>query len=81
MPERIIKILNVMDVPSTTPERMGKFDRMFVYMIGAEGSFITTIHRELLEGKTEAEQMKIIKEQILKERGEIARWVGKEIPV
>lgn len=79
--EAKIKILNVMDVPSTTTDRLGKFDRIFTYMLNAEGAFITTIHREELEGKTESQAMEIIKKTILRERGEVEKWRGKEIPL
>ncbi len=70
-----------MDVPSTDEKRLGKFDRIFTYMIGAEGAFITTVPREEIGNKTEAQVSELLKKKILAERGEITKWIGKEIAV
>jgi len=74
-----IKILDMRKVPSMEPERLGKQDVIFTYMLGAEGPFTTTIPYEQIAGKPVAEQNRIVKQIILKEHEERLAWQGREL--
>ena len=80
-PPTEIDIRDFRKLPSMVAERMGKFDILFSYFIGAEGPFTITLPAEAIEGKTEVEQDRIVREAIMREQGERLRWVGRKIKI
>jgi len=76
-----IRIIDRVRVPSPDPARIGKFDYMVTYMDEALRAGVVTIHAELLDGKPDAEQERIIAAAAKKEVTERAKWAGREISI
>jgi len=76
-----IRIIDRVRVPSPDPLRIGKFDYMVTYMDEAMRAGVVTIHAELLDGKVDADQERIIAAAAKKEVVERAKWAGREIPI
>ena len=74
-----IKIIDMRKAPSLVPERLGKLDVHFTYMIGAEGPFMISVPAEDLQGKTFEEQKHIVRSMVEKEHAERLRWKGTTI--
>jgi len=76
-----IRIIDRVRVPSPDPARVGKFDYMVTYMDPAMRAGVITLHAELLDGKPEAEQERVIAQAAKAEVTERARWAGREIAI
>jgi hypothetical protein len=76
-----IRIIDRVRVPSPDPTRIGKFDYMVTYMDPAMRAGVVTIHAELLDGKPDSEQERIIANAIKAEVAERTKWAGREISV
>ena len=71
-----IRIIDMRRAPSLKPDRMGKNDTHFTYMLGAEGPFLITVPEEDLLGRGFDEQKSVVRERILKEQEERLKWRG-----
>ena len=76
-----IRIIDRVRVPSPDPARVGKFDYMITYMDEAMRAGVVTIHAELLDGKPDADQEKIIAMAAKKVVTERQKWAGREIGI
>jgi len=76
-----IRIIDRVRVPSPDPTRIGKFDYMVTYMDEALRAGVVTIHAELLDGKPDADQERLIGQAAKKEVTERAKWAGREISI
>ena len=76
-----IRIIDRVRVPSPDPLRIGKFDYMVTYMDEAMRAGVVTIHAELLDGKPDAEQARVIATAAKKEVTERKKWAGREISI
>jgi hypothetical protein len=76
-----IRIIDRVRVPSPDPTRIGKFDYMVTYMDPAMRAGVVTIHAELVDGKPDSEQERIIANAIKAEVAERTKWAGREISV
>jgi len=76
-----IRIIDRVKVPSPDPARVGKFDYMITYMDEAMRAGVLTIQAELLDGKPDAEQERLIGLAAKKEVTERAKWAGREIGI
>jgi len=69
-----VKILDVREIPSGDPERVGLLDMLVTYQLDAFRTYVTTIPKEeFTEDK--------LREKIRAELAEKEAWVGKEITV
>jgi len=73
-----VKILSVLDVPSTREGRAGKIDRIFSYVIEGVGTFTTVVAKEDFEGKPFETQLEMLKSLIKREHQERIKWIGQE---
>jgi len=69
-----VKILDIRDVPSTEPDRLGKLDRLVTYQVGPGQVYMIRIPLEEFSEER-------LKEEIKKDLEERKRWVGKEIEI
>jgi len=76
-----IRIIDRVRVPSPDPARIGKFDYMVTYMDEALRAGVVTINAELLDGKPDADQERLIAQAAKKEVTERAKWAGREISI
>jgi len=76
-----VRIIDRVKVPSPDPARIGKFDYLITYLDEAMRAGVVTISAELLDGKPDAEQERIIAERISAEIRERTRWAGREIAI
>jgi hypothetical protein len=76
-----VRIIDRVKVPSPDPNRIGKFDYMITYVDEVMRAGIVTIWAELLDGKSDSEQERLIAERIRREIEERAKWTGREISV
>jgi len=76
-----IRIIDRVRVPSPDPTRIGKFDYMVTYMDEGMRAGVVTIHAELIDGKPDADQERVIAAAAKKEVTERAKWAGREIPI
>ena len=76
-----IRIIDRVRVPSPDPLRIGKFDYMVTYMDEAMRAGVVTIHAELLDGKPDAEQERVIALAAKKEVMERRKWAGRELSI
>ena len=76
-----IRIIDRVRVPSPDPLRIGKFDYMVTYMDEAMRAGVVTIHAELLDGKPDAEQERVIAAAAKKEVMERRKWAGRELAI
>jgi hypothetical protein len=80
-PERRIKIVDMFEIPSAEPNRLGKYDVIITYQDEAMRARTITIPREELEGKSPEERLRIIANAIKRKEEERLAIVGKEILV
>ena len=76
-----IRIIDRVRVPSPDPTRIGKFDYMVTYMDQAMRAGVVTLHAELIDGKPDAEQERVIAAAAKREVTERAKWAGREISI
>lgn len=76
-----VRIIDRVRIPSPDVTRVGKFDYMITYMDDAMRAGVITLHGELIDGKPDAEQVRIIAEAAKREVSERAKWSGREIPI
>jgi hypothetical protein len=76
-----VRIIDRVKVPSPDPGRVGKFDYMVTYIDEAMRAGVVTMWAELLDGKSEVDQERIIAERIKAEIAERVKWTGREISV
>ena len=76
-----IRIIDRVRVPSPDPARIGKFDYMVTYMDEALRAGVVTVNAELLDGKPDEEQARVIGLVAKKEVLERRKWAGREIPI
>jgi len=76
-----IRIIDRVRVPSPDPARIGKFDYMVTYMDEAMRAGVITIHAELLDGKADADQERLIALAAKREVEERRKWAGREIAI
>lgn len=69
-----VKIMSMQRLPSADPQRLGKYDRLFVVQVAAGNSLVVRVPDE---GFDQAALQAAIKAE-LQERG---KWVGREIEV
>jgi hypothetical protein len=76
-----VRIIDRVKVPSPDPGRVGKFDYMITYIDEVMRAGVVTMWAELLDGKPDAEQERLIAERIKAEIAERTKWAGREISV
>jgi len=76
-----IRIIDRVRVPSPDPARIGKFDYMVTYMDAAMRAGVVTIHAELLDGKADVDQERLIAQAAKREVEERQKWAGREIAI
>ena len=76
-----IRIIDRVRVPSPDPTRIGKFDYMVTYMDEAMRAGVVTIHAELLDGKPDEDQARVIALAAKREVEERRKWAGRELPI
>ena len=76
-----IRIIDRVRVPSPDPTRIGKFDYMVTYMDEAMRAGVVTINAELIDGKPDEEQIRVIAAATKHEVEERQKWAGREIPI
>lgn len=69
-----VKILDMREVPSGEPERIGKYDYIITYQIDPLRTFIVTVPKE------EYSEEKL-REAIRKAEEERGKWVGRELEI
>jgi len=67
-----VEILDVREVPSAAPERMGKFDVMITYRFDPMHTYVTTMPKEDFNEED-------LKTLIKKEMAERMKWIGKKL--
>jgi len=67
-----VKVVDVRDVPSTDPGRIGKIDVLITYQLDPTHIYMVRIPKEEF---TEAKVREVIKRDVEEKR----RWVGKEL--
>jgi len=72
VPPPRVKILDVRDVPSTEPGRIGKIDVLVTYQLDPTHIYMVRIPKEEFTDEK-------VKEVIKKDVEEKKRWVGKEL--
>ena len=80
-PERRIKIVDVFEIPSADPARLGKYDVIVTYQDEAMRARTIVIPREELEGKPPEERLRVIANAIRAKELERLQIVGKEIVI
>jgi len=81
VPTLRFRIVDVVKLPSAEEGRIGKYDVVVTYQDINGRTRVVTIPWEVLEGKTEDEQLAIISEYIRKEEGFRKAMIGREITV
>jgi len=81
VPTLRFRIVDVVKLPSAEESRIGKYDVVVTYQDTNGRTRVVTIPWEVLEGKTEDEQLAIISEYIRKEEGFRKAMIGREITV
>lgn len=74
-----VKIIDMTKVPSAEPDRMGKYDLVITYQDAAGRVRVIILPYEQFAGKSEAEQLELIKKAIKAQEEERLRFVGKSI--
>lgn len=69
-----VKIVDVREIPSGDPTRIGRLDVMVTYSIDAFRTYVTVIPKEEFNEET-------LKERIKKEQTERERWIGKTVKI
>ena len=80
-PRRSIKIVDMFEIPSGQPERLGKYDVIVTYQDEAMRTRTVTIPREELEGKSDTEKLATITKAIRAKEAERSAVVGKSIEI
>jgi len=75
------KIVDMSKVPSAEAGRAGKYDLIVTYQDSAGRMRIVTIPYEEFQGKSEEEQMELLRKYIKMEETERLRFVGREVKV
>jgi len=73
-PKEQVVILDVRDVPSTDPARIGRLDVMVTYRVDPAHIYMITIPKEKFDEKT-------LKATIRKDLEEKRKWIGKQLEV
>ena len=81
VPTLRFRIVDVVKLPSAEEGRIGKYDVVVTYQDTNGRTRVVTIPWEVLEGKTEDEQLAIISEYIRQEEGFRKAMIGREITV
>ena len=81
VPTLRFRIVDVVKLPSAEEGRIGKYDVVVTYQDTNGRTRVVTIPWEVLEGKTEDEQLAIISDYIRKEEGFRKAMIGREITV
>ena len=76
-----VRIITRVKFPSPDPGRLGRYDEVITYMTADARTWMITIPAELLEGKVESEQERIIAERIRADIHARAAWEGREISI
>ncbi len=76
---RRFRIIDHVVIPSAQPGRLGKNDLVITYQDEAMRTRMITVPYEQLAGKSDAEQLEIIRRAIAAAEAERAKFVGKEI--
>jgi len=69
-----ITIIDVREIPSADPTRIGKLDVIVTYSVDAFRTYMTVIPKEEFEEKTLINRIKV-------EMAEREKWIGKKIRV
>jgi len=72
VPPQKVKVLDVRDVPSTEPGRIGKIDVLVTYQLDPTHIYMVRLPKEEFTDEK-------VKEVIRKDVEEKKRWVGKEL--
>jgi len=73
MPQEIT-IIDVREIPSTDPARVGKLDMIVTYQVDPMHTYITIMSKETFTAET-------LKKQIAAEMAERAEWIGKKVTI
>jgi len=74
VPPQKVKILDVRDVPSVEPGRIGKIDVLITYQVDPTHIYMVRLPKEEFTDEK-------VKEAIKKDLEEKRKWVGKELAV
>jgi len=74
-----VKIIDMTKIPSSEPDRMGKYDLAVTYQDTAGRVRVITLPYESFKGKSEAEQLELIRKAIKAQEEERLKFVGKTI--
>jgi hypothetical protein len=80
-PRKTVKIVDMFEIPSGQPERLGKYDVIVTYTDEAMRTRTVTIPREDIEGKSDADRIAIITKAIRAKEAERGAVVGKSIEI
>jgi len=80
-PRRSVKIVDMFEIPSGQPERLGKYDVIVTYQDEAMRTRTVTIPREELEGKSDTEKLATITKAIRAKEAERSAVVGKSVEI
>jgi hypothetical protein len=80
-PKKTVTIVDMFEIPSGQPERLGKYDVIVTYHDEAMRTRTVTVPREELEGKGDAERLAVITKAIRAKEAERSAVVGKSIEV
>jgi len=73
------KIVEMSRVPSAEPERAGKYDLIVTYQDTAGRMRVVTVPYEEFGGKSEEEQVEVLRKYIGAEESERLKFIGREI--
>jgi len=77
--QRTVKIIDMFEIPSSSPERVGRYDVIVTYQDEAMRVRTITIPKEQLEGKSDAEKLVVITNAIKAQEAEREKFIGKTI--
>ena len=81
VPKKSVKVVDMFEIPSGQPERLGKYDVIVTYQDEAMRTRTVTIPREELEGKSDTERLAVISSAIKAKEAERGAVVGKTITI
>jgi hypothetical protein len=81
VPRKSVKVVDMFEIPSGQPERLGKYDVIVTYQDEAMRTRTVTIPREELEGKSDTERLAVISNAIKAKEAERGAVVGKTITI
>ena len=73
-----VAIIDKREIPSTSPERIGKFDAMITYRVDRYRTYLVMVPNEELGGPNEDQ---VVADAIAADLAERERWANKEIEV